>query len=316
MKATNEIKSQLHTRNKHRKNYDFGSLIKASPSLKSFVNRNKHGNLSVDFFNPKAVVELNKALLALHYNVNHWNVPEGYLCPPIPGRADYIHNIADLLAEDNKGKIPKGKKIKCLDVGVGSACIFPILGNAEYGWSFIGSDINSEALKNSSKISEKNIKLNANVQFRLQRNSRNVFQGIIQNTEKIDVTICNPPFHSSAAEANAGTLRKLNNLKRKRVEKPTLNFGGNKDELWCIGGEKQFIRTMVQQSKDLRHSCLWFTTLVSKKTNLDPIYNTLKKAGTTKVKTIEMQQGNKSSRIVCWTFQSDEERHKWFEKIS
>jgi 23S rRNA (adenine1618-N6)-methyltransferase len=36
-----------------------------------------------------------------------------YLCP-IPGRADYIHYIADLLAESNNGIIPKGHGIQGL----------------------------------------------------------------------------------------------------------------------------------------------------------------------------------------------------------
>jgi 23S rRNA (adenine1618-N6)-methyltransferase len=36
-----------------------------------------------------------------------------YLCPPIPGRADYIHYIADLLASNN-GIIPKGHGIQGL----------------------------------------------------------------------------------------------------------------------------------------------------------------------------------------------------------
>lgn len=311
MEKKTGIKSNLHARNRHNTSYDFDKLVVASPDLKQYVSKNKYGNLSIDFFNPKAVVALNKALLKGHYAIDFWEIPEGYLCPPIPGRADYIHNIADVLAESNQGKIPKGKKVKCLDIGVGAACIFPILGNAEYGWSFIGSDISSEALNSALKIAESNPALGNNIQLRLQLNTRNVFHGIIQNTETIDVTVCNPPFHSSAAEANAGTLRKLNNLKNKRVKTPTLNFGGNNNELWCIGGEKQFIRTMIQQSKDLALSCLWFTTLVSKKTNLDPIYNSIKKVGAKEIKTIEMQQGNKSSRMVCWSFLNKEEQLQW-----
>jgi 23S rRNA (adenine1618-N6)-methyltransferase len=45
-------------------------------------------------------------LLISYYDIQKWDIPH-YLCPPIPGRADYIHYIADLLAESNNGIIPK-----------------------------------------------------------------------------------------------------------------------------------------------------------------------------------------------------------------
>ena len=86
-----DTKSKLHPRSKHRNRYDFAKLIKATPELGAFVAINKYGDESIDFFNPKAVKALNKALLKLHYSINYWDIPDQYLCPPIPGRADYIH---------------------------------------------------------------------------------------------------------------------------------------------------------------------------------------------------------------------------------
>src|SRR5690606_24715537 len=107
---------------------------------------------SIDFFNPQAVKALNKALLFYYYDIVYWDIPENYLCPPIPGRADYIHYIADLLADNNKGIVPTGSEIKCLDIGVGANCIYPIIGVKEYGWSFIGADIDALAIKSAKKI--------------------------------------------------------------------------------------------------------------------------------------------------------------------
>jgi 23S rRNA (adenine1618-N6)-methyltransferase len=63
-----------------------------------------------------------------------------------------LHLIADLLAENNLGKIPKGDQITCLDIGVGASCIYPIIGVTEYGWKFIGSDIDSKSLESAKKI--------------------------------------------------------------------------------------------------------------------------------------------------------------------
>jgi len=87
-------KSRLHPRNKHRERYDFKLLIESSPELAQFVKMNIYNDESIDFFNPDAVKALNKALLKYFYDIENWDIPEGYLCPPIPGRADYIHHIA------------------------------------------------------------------------------------------------------------------------------------------------------------------------------------------------------------------------------
>ena len=109
-----EVKSRLHPRSKHRNRYDFEKLIEGFPELEPFVKPNKFGDESIDFSDPKAVVTLNKALLKHHYGIENWLIPEGYLCPPIPGRADYIHHIADLLSESNYGNIPTGGDILVL----------------------------------------------------------------------------------------------------------------------------------------------------------------------------------------------------------
>ena len=151
-KYPSEEKNNLHPRNKHRLRYNFPELIAACPELSAFVAPNPYGDLSVDFKDPNAVKALNRALLQFFYKVDLWDVPEGYLCPPIPGRADYIHTLADLLAADNNGSIPLGKSIKVLDIGVGANCIYPLIGHHEYGWSFVGSDIDHIAVNSAKNI--------------------------------------------------------------------------------------------------------------------------------------------------------------------
>lgn len=304
-------KVRLHPRNRHRERYDFQQLIGSCPELAQFVVLNIYNDQSIDFFNPEAVKMLNKALLKHYYDIDYWNIPPRYLCPPIPGRADYIHYIADLLGSKNNGKIPIGNQIKCLDIGVGANCVYPIIGNKEYGWSFLGADIDPISIKSSNKIVELNSFLKGKIELRLQNNPKDIFFGIIQNDEKYDVTICNPPFHASLAEAKSGTLRKLSNLNHEKISKPNLNFGGQKDELWCYGGEERFVRDMIRQSKFFCDSCFWFSTSVSKQSHLKRIYEALKKAGAIELKTIPMGQGNKSSRIVAWTFLTQEQQEKW-----
>lgn len=306
-------KTNLHPRNKHRKRYNFKELINSCPGLAPFVRLNNYNDESIDFFNPEAVRMLNKALLKHFYGIDHWNIPLGYLCPPIPGRADYIHHIADLLGSSNLGIIPTGNQIKCLDIGVGANCIYPIIGNKEYGWSFVGSDVEPVAIKSASEITEMNTFLKGKVELRLQPNPNDIFRGIIQNNEHFDLTICNPPFHATFEEAQSGTLRKLSNLKGKRIAKPILNFGGKNMELWCEGGEEKFVQKMISQSRQISASCFWFSTLISKQSHLKKAYTTLQTAEANEIKIIPMSQGNKTSRIIAWTFLSREQQKKWMD---
>lgn len=310
-KAVPKVKKEMHVRNQHKERYNFEVLTSNYEALATFVRPNPYGDLSIDFANPEAVLALNTAILKTHYKLDFWEIPKDFLCPPIPSRADYIHYIADLLADTNNSKIPTGNNITCLDVGVGASCIYPIVGNYEYGWSFIGSDISTTSLKSAKQIATNNKKLTSAVKTRLQQNSRFVFEGIINEQEHIDFTVCNPPFHSSAHEARKASTQKVKNLQGKGSNNPILNFGGQHNELWCEGGELKFIRDMIFESRRFGKQCFWFTTLVSKKENLKPIYRTLKKVEALEVKTIEMSQGNKSSRLVCWTFLSLSEQRKW-----
>lgn len=304
-------KPGLHPRNRHRERYDFKQLIDSCPGLATFVKANIYGDESIDFSDPEAVKMLNKALLKHFYDIENWNIPPGYLCPPIPGRADYIHYMADLLSSSNNGKIPAGRKIKCLDIGAGANCVYPIIGNKEYGWSFTGADIDPAAIRSAKKIIESNPFLKEKIELRLQHQPGDIFFGIIQKDEFFDLTVCNPPFHASPEEARAGTLRKLSNLKNKKVTRPILNFGGQNNELWCKGGEERFVRDMIRQSKLFSASCFWFSSQVSKQSHLRNIYEALKKAEAIEVKTIPMGQGNKSSRIVAWTFLTQEQQQEW-----
>ena len=296
-----EEKKLLHPRNKHKSRYDFAALVKSLPELRSFVKLNPYGDESVDFADPDAVKTLNKALLKMDYQIDFWDIPEGYLCPPIPGRADYIHYLADVLAIGNGGSIPTGKGVKVLDIGTGANCVYPIIGHQSYGWSFIGTDVDKKAVQSARSIVSSNPALTDAIQIRLQPNPEHIFKGVIKPTERFDITLCNPPFHASAEEAAAGSQRKLNNLGK---TKQVLNFGGQHVELWYPGGEVSFIRQMILESSEIAEQCRWFTSLVSKSANLPFIHTLLERAGAAEVKTVEMAQGQKVSRFVAWTFQA------------
>ncbi len=311
MKENKDTKTALHPRNAHRERYDFPSLISSRPALAEFVSENKYGDLSIDFADPKAVRELNRALLTHFYKISEWNIPDGYLCPPIPGRADYLHYLADLLAQSNEEKLPSGEEIKVLDIGTGANCIYPMLGNAIYNWQFVGSEIDEKALDAAQDNLYANPQFRGKITLRLQENPKEILAGIIKSDDVFDAVICNPPFHESQAAAEAGSARKVKNLKGKVGKNVTLNFGGQSNELWCEGGESAFIQKMIRESMTFKYNCFWFTTIVSKEEHVKELILALKKARVADRKIIQMTPGNKKSRFVAWTFLNPEQQENW-----
>ena len=298
-RPTQPASKGLHPRNLHRQGYDFPALVNSYPPLAPYVKKNAYGNLSIEFADPLAVKALNAALLKQHYNIVEWDIPDGALCPPIPGRVDYIHYIADLTGLG-------ATNITLLDIGTGANGIYPLLACQLYGWKCVGSDINTQSLENVAAIISHNPALQERVTLRTQHDRNHMFEGIIQAGEFFDVSVCNPPFHASEEEALKGSQRKTNNLARNRGEKTstsaTLNFGGQAAELWCKGGEQAFLKKMIKESLFFSTQCRWFTSLVSKAENVKPAIKLIRKLGAVDVREIEMKQGNKITRILAWTF--------------
>lgn len=295
--------SSLHPRNPHQGRYDLTALVKLCPELKAHLKLNPKGEQTVNFSDDKAVRILNQALLAQYYQVKHWNIPQGYLCPPIPGRADYVHHAADLLT---------GKKsnAKVLDIGTGANCIYPIIGSRSYGWKFVASDIDPISVNSAKLIVDSNSVLKNKIKLRQQKNAKAIFTGVIGDHDLFDLTLCNPPFHASLAEANASTERKTKNFNKKGKQSGR-NFGGQKAELWCEGGEIAFLKRMVNESQAYAQQVMWFTSLVSKSDNVRPLKRLLNQIGAKQVKVVSMSQGQKISRLIAWSFLTDDERKEW-----
>ncbi|MEG0645518.1 MAG: 23S rRNA (adenine(1618)-N(6))-methyltransferase RlmF [Cetobacterium sp.] len=287
-------KGDLHPNNPHKGRYDFKILIEKLPELKSFIIKNPIGEDTIDFSDNQAVICLNKALIKTYYNIDNWDIPAGFLCPPIPGRADYIHYIADLLT--------KKKNINVLDIGTGANCIYPIIGSQTFGWNYTASDIDPKSIKNAQKIIDSNENLKNKVKLKLQKDRNHIFVGVIEKNDRFDLTMCNPPFHSSLEDALKANQRKVDNLNKgnKNIQKG-LNFGGQKAELWCPGGERLFLKKMAKESAIFASQVYYFTSLISNKENVKPTIKVLEKLGA-KCQVLEMSQGQKISRVLAWTF--------------
>ncbi len=292
----------LHPRNLHQGRYDLPALAETVPELKEVIFTNAYGQLSIDFANPSAVKLLNKALLLHFYELSYWDIPEGYLCPPIPGRADYVLHVGDLLARDHDRKVPQGAEIKVLDIGTGANLIYPIVGTSLFGWNFVGTEIEFQALSNAAEIIAANSRLVDKVALRYQEDPLAIFKSVIEEGDYFELSICNPPFHESAEVAQQGSQRKIKNLKGSASSDPILNFGGQATELWTAGGEIGFIGRMIQESVTFQKQVGWFTVLVSKSAHLSYFQAQLEKVGVKSQRVIDMGQGNKRSRILAWSF--------------
>jgi len=281
----------VHQKNPFTKDYNFDDLITHHPVLKEYVFVNQHGNNSIKFSNNQAVKALNTALLKAHYGIAYWEIPENNLCPPIPGRLDYLLHIADLLQKED---------IKLLDIGTGANLIYPILASRHFNWQCTASEVDPDSLKNAQEIIEKNESLK-DIEVRHQKFKSSILEHIIQPDDAFDVVVCNPPFYKTRTDAERNNQRKVDNLQLE--ETTTQNFGGSSNELWYKGGEEAFIKKMASESEQFKAQVNWFTVLVSQKEHLKNIKRAINKTLPTQVKIIDMEQGNKQSRFIAWTFQ-------------
>lgn len=283
----------MHSKNIHNSPYDLDALTGIHKPLGVYLFINEFGKKTVNFSDPQAVLHLNKAILMHHYNILEWDIPENYLCPPIPGRADYIHHLYDLMVNDDE---INQEEVKGLDIGMGANCIYPILGAKIYHWTMTGVDIDLTAVQSATKIVKSNVGLEDLVEIRHQDNRSNIFKGVVKEGEFYHFSMCNPPFYPSEEAARKANLQKNENL---GSASSILNFGGQANELWCNGGEALFVKRMVKESVNFKSQIKWFTSLISQKQNLPKIIKQLQKMKAT-YHLVEMETGNKKSRILAW----------------
>lgn len=288
--------------------YDIDALCLLMPALKTFVISNPAGRPTIDFTQPKAVRLLNTALMMQRYGVQYWDFPESALTPPVPGRAEYVDQIARLLSSNNGEAVPRGAQVHMMDVGTGASLIYPLIGAHTYGWSFVATDIDKDTVQSAATIAERNAFTQGLVEVRHQPNALNIFRGVLKTGELMDAVICNPPFHASAQEAAEGTQRKWKNLGKKTTQ---LNFSGAFHELITDGGEVGFIVRMMNESVFCPTQVMWFTALVSKADALKPLYAALRRIKPQEVRTIEMGIGAKTSRMLAWSFMTETQRNHW-----
>ena len=292
----------MHAQNPYSDRYDLKRLVKHNIELQKHIVLNPSNEDTIDFSDSASVYELNRAMLLADFNLDRFELPMGYLIPPVPGRLEYLLHIREFLT--NQFNSDQNTKLRGLDIGSGANGIYCILGAQYFNWNMVGSECDENAVKiaNTNIIPTKSLK--NKIDIRHQENKSFLFKNIVQPDEQFDFTVCNPPFHTTKEDALRGSQRKLNNLGREfDKEQVALNFEGQANELWCNGGEALFIKRLIKESILFKNQVKVFSTLVSKTDSLANIDKQLKKAKASSY-VIPMDLGNKKSRIVLWWFDS------------
>ena len=292
----------MHAQNPYAERYDLKRLANGHFPLKKHIFLNPSDQQTIDFTDSDAVYELNKAMLLADYKLVDYDLPKGYLIPPVPGRLEYLLHLRDFISE--KFKVDKPVQFRGLDIGTGANGIYCILGVQHFNWLMIGAESDVVAVKIARENIQLTNTLKDKIEIRHQKNKSFLFNNIIQPKEQFDFSVCNPPFHSSKDEALKRSLKKNSNLGNP-MDRNThlLNFEGQANELWCNGGEALFIKRLIKESLGFKSQVKVFSSLVSKTNSLAAIEKKLKKVEAN-YQIISIDLGNKKSRIVVWWFDS------------
>ena len=143
-------------------------------------------------------VALTRAILCHNFDLSLPSMPEGYLCPPVPNRLNYVLWLNHLLEQTSDAQYfqqePSPSDVRQtrigIDIGCGASCIYPLLlttdrfnptigkkcadnDNSECAsrWTFLATDIDEQSLQ-SAAINVKANSLEGRIELALVPKSR------------------------------------------------------------------------------------------------------------------------------------------------
>ncbi|KAF9822652.1 hypothetical protein SFRURICE_012431 [Spodoptera frugiperda] len=282
------LNKYMHPRNIYKTPPDFGKLSILYPEFAAISKSDVTGKIGIDFKDPHALRVLTKCLLKSDFNLEV-DIPADRLVPTLPLRLNYILWIEDLMEA-----IQRKENIRGLDIGTGACAIYPLLAAVKNKWNFVGTESDTESFTKA----EENVQKNSLQEFiKLTKNStKSIISHLFTNDDKeqFDFCMCNPPFYSN--------LQELCESRSPARLPPKNGFTGSPQELITEGGELEFCRQIVRESKQYRDKILIFTTMVGHKYNLSVLLEDLKSEGITHTHT-EFCQGRVTRWGLAWTYQ-------------
>lgn len=292
---------RMHPRNPYSAPIGIAELARQFPDVCDHViSRSANGHIVYDWNAPGATYAVTRALLKRDFALD-WQQPPQFLCPPVPGRLNYLLWVEDLVLQDAAA----ATSVCVADIGTGASAIFPLIGARRFGWSFIALDSSADALEHARANVDRNC-LQHLVSLRLVPHDGNIADALALHPS-ITHTMCNPPFFSSSSSS----------AWRQRAHAGGAGGAGVKvacaavePELYTEGGELEFMGKIIQQSaaSPCRHHVRWFTCMVGIKADLAQLKRMCSDAGAAQVRTTTFFQGQTLRWGLAWSFLQEKER--------
>ncbi|XP_046544029.1 LOW QUALITY PROTEIN: RNA N6-adenosine-methyltransferase mettl16-like [Haliotis rubra] len=285
------LNKYMHPRNPYRRQKpDFQLLASKYPEFCSHVIQDTAGKVFLDFKNPEDLRILTKTLLKEDFDLDV-ELPQDRLVPTIPLRLNYLLWVEDIIGRKKSG-------VRGIDIGTGSSCVYPLLGNKMNKWSFLATDIDAQNVFYAKKNVEKNSLTSAITVKKVTEDA--LMTGALLD-EDSDVTydfcMCNPPFFADHNEAQAvSTSRSVD-----RSEPCSVSTASPKESI-APGGEVMFVKQLIADSASLRTRVRVYTTMLGKKTSISPLKEELRKLKVPKYATTEFCQGKTMRWGIAWSF--------------
>lgn len=174
-----------------------------------------------------------------------------------------------------------------------------------------GIELNEESVQ----YARENVITNAlddRIQIVHNMSKDNPFDGIVpnENEQRFDFTMCNPPFFPDDTDTESDDINDETDSEvvKQRIDKnkpPNNAKTGINCELTTAGGEVEFVKKIIQKSRQLRKTVNIFTTMLGHKSSLNPVLFELKSLGITNWCTSEFCQGWTKRWGIAWTFRND-----------
>nr|XP_027218981.1 U6 small nuclear RNA (adenine-(43)-N(6))-methyltransferase-like [Penaeus vannamei] len=241
------------------------------------------------------------------------DIPDGRLVPTLPLRLNYLLWIEDLMT------LSARTDQKCtrigVDIGTGSACVYPLLAAKQFGWSMLCTEADEVSYESAVNNVKKNsmqdeIFIKEGILYMTSRGLWNDIKLIIalfcfltddkkdleSSNYIFDFTMCNPPFFGSEEEIH--TMNKSKKGRGEPVSVPT----GAVQEIVTSGGEISFITQMIEESSQLKDKVRMFTTLIGTKADIKKIKQVLATVSPAHSSVTEFCQGRTMRWGLAWTF--------------
>ncbi|XP_060521193.1 U6 small nuclear RNA (adenine-(43)-N(6))-methyltransferase [Cylas formicarius] len=278
----------MHPRNIYKKPPDFQQLALGYPEFRKYVKLDICGKVSFDFKDPDSLRVLSRTLLKKDFGLDV-QIPREKLVPTIPLRLNYILWMEDLL-----DFMQLGENIKGIDIGTGASCVYPLIAAKKNNWSMVGTEIDEKSVSFAKKNVESN-KLSSLITIvRVQPDT--FLKGAVGN-DPYDFCMCNPPFFSSFHEVHPF-------FKSRKIDRPRPKnaFVATANEVVSKGGEVEFIKHIIKESKELGDQLKLCSSMVGHKSSLPHLKAFLRELEVRSFKETEFCQGNTTRWGLAWTF--------------